>query len=100
MTAPKSKTSESSSGTFEYPHVPLSFKERKRLSDTLFYLSRDIPSLTSDVANLLKVAREKDEWDLAISELLTQTIVGLYCREGDHRLDGLRTYMLSLGISC
>lgn len=86
-------------GDFDYPHVPLSFQGRKRLSDTLFFLSKDIPTVTGDVASLLRTAREEDEWDLAVAEILTQVVVGLYCSEGDHRLDGLRTYLLNIGIS-
>lgn len=88
------------SDTYQYPHVPLSFAERKRLSDTLFYLSRDVPSMSRDIASLLRGARERQEWDLAVAELLTQVIVCRYCREGDHRLDGLHYYLLRMGISC
>ena len=85
---------------FQYPHVPLSFTERKRLSDALFLLSKEIPNMSREVANLLRNAREHDEWDLAVAEILTQVVVGLYCAEGDHRLDGLQQYLLRLGISC
>jgi hypothetical protein len=49
---------------------------------------------------LLRAARENGEWDLAVAELLTQVIIGLYCGEGDTRLDGLQRYLLGLGISC
>jgi hypothetical protein len=80
--------------------MPLTFTERKRLSDTLFFLSKEIPALTRDAAEILRAAREKDEWDLALAEVLTQVVVGLYCGEGDHRLDGLQQYLLGIGISC
>eukprot|EP00980_Cylindrotheca_fusiformis_P004727 scaffold1004_cov105-Cylindrotheca_fusiformis.AAC.10 len=85
---------------FQYPPVTLTFRERKRLSDTLFFLSKEIPNMTMPVATSLRVAREKNEWDLSVAELLTQIVVGLYCREGDHRLDGLQDYLIRLGISC
>ena len=85
--------------SFEYPHVPLTFLGRKRLTDTLFYLSRSIPSVTGDVASLLRMARERDEWDLAVAEVLTQVVICIHCSEGDYRLDGLRKYLLKIGIS-
>lgn len=85
---------------YQYPHVPLTFQERKRLSDTLFFLSKEIPDMTVPVASLLRTARDRNEWDLCVSELLTQIVVGLYCREGDHRLDGLEDYLLRLGVAC
>jgi hypothetical protein len=88
------------STSYQYPAVPLSFAERKRMSDTLFYLSREIPSMTTDCAAALRAARQNREWDLAVAELLTQIVVGLYCSETDSRLDGLRQYLLTIGISC
>jgi hypothetical protein len=84
---------------FEYPPIPVSFHSRKQMSDTLFYLSRSIPSITGEVAPLLQTAREREEWDLAVAELLTQVVVALYCVEGDHQLEGLRRYLLNLGVS-
>jgi hypothetical protein len=85
---------------YEYPPVPLTFKERKRLSDTLFFLSKEIPTMATDVAASLRAARRKDEWDLAVAELLTQVVVGVYCAEGDHCMDGLHHFLLGIGISC
>ncbi len=85
--------------SYKYPHVPLTFLGRKRLTDTLFYLSQSIPSVTADVASLLRMARERDEWDLAVSEVLTQVVVCIHCSEGDHRLDGLKNYLLRIGIA-
>ena len=85
---------------YHYPVIPLSFSERKRMSDTLFYLSQEIPTVTSDCATILRMARQNKEWDIAVAELLTQVVVALYCGEGDMRLDGLQHFLLSLGISC
>lgn len=86
-------------GSYEYPHVPLTFLGRKRLTDTLFCLSQSIPSVMTDVACLLRMARERDEWDLAIAEVLTQVVVCIHCPDGDYRLNGLRNYLLKIGIS-
>lgn len=83
-----------------YPPVEPTYSERKRLSDTLFLLTREIPSMTAECAVVLRDAREKGDWDQAIAELLTQVSVGLYCGEGDIMLDGLQQYLLTLGISC
>lgn len=96
---PRSKDKHDSA-EFQYPHVALTFRERKRLSDTLFFLSKEIPNTTIPVASLLRAARDKNEWDLSVAELLTQIVVGLYCREGDHELDGLQDYLMRLGVSC
>ena len=85
---------------YHYPAVALSFAERKRLSDTLFHLSQEIPTVTSDCATILRLARQNNEWDIAVAELLTQVVVALYCGEGDVRLDGLQQYLLSIGVSC
>ena len=85
---------------YQYPPVPLTFAERKRLSDTLFCLCKEIPGMTSDCAGILRDARDKDDWDQAVAELLTQVVVGLYCGEGDSQLDGLQQYLLTLGVSC
>ena len=93
-------TSATDSGQYRYKAIPLTFAERKRLSDTLFFLSREIPNMTSDCASILRDARKDNEWDTAIAELLTQIVVGLYCGEGDSRLDGLQHYLLALGVSC
>jgi len=85
---------------YRYPAIALSFSERKRLSDTLFFLSKEIPSITTDCAAALREARRSNEWDLAVAELLAQVVVGLFCCEGDVRLEGLQRYLLTLGISC
>eukprot|EP00536_Pseudo-nitzschia_multiseries_P004959 jgi/Psemu1/11363/gm1.11363_g len=85
--------------SFDYPHVPLTYSGRKRLTDTLFYLSQRIPSVMADVASLLRLARERDEWDLAVAEVLTQVVVCIHCLEGDYQLGGLRNYLLKIGIA-
>jgi hypothetical protein len=85
---------------FVYPPVPLPFEQRRRLSDTLFALARQVPRLNEECAGLLRSARRNDEWDLGVAQLLCQLVVGLYCAEGDHRLDGLKHYLLRMGISC
>lgn len=95
-----SKEDEESTTAYHYPPIPLTFAERKRLSDTLFHLSKEIPNMTADCASILREARKNNEWDQAVAELLTQIVVGLYCGEGDTCLDGLQQYLLSLGIAC
>jgi hypothetical protein len=87
-------------GDFEYPPVPLSFSERKKLSDTLFALTKEIQHLTEEVSAILHEARERELWDLAVAEVMTQVVVALYCGEGDKRLDGLQHYLLAIGIAC
>jgi len=91
----------SNNNSYEYQHVPLTFAGRKRLTDTLFYFCRTHlpPSVTADVAALLRMAREKNEWDVAVSEVMTQVVVCIHCSEGDYQLDGLRHYLLKIGIS-
>jgi hypothetical protein len=87
-------------GAYQYPTIDLTFAERKKLSDTLFVWSRGIPHLMEECSSILDEARTKDSWDLAVAELLAQLAVALYCQEGDRCLDGLKNYLLSLGISC
>lgn len=98
---PSSQDDDSGQGSkYQYPSVPLSFNERKRLSDILFFFSKQVLNLTVDIAASLRIAREKEEWDMAVAQLLTQIIVGLHCVKDDHRLDGLKRYLLEMGISC
>lgn len=91
---------EDTSLQYQYAVIPLTFAERKRMSETLFHLTKEIPTMTADCAAVLREARENAEWDLAVAELLTQVVVGLYCDDSDIRLDGLQQYLLSLGVSC
>jgi hypothetical protein len=88
------------SGGYVYPVLPLPYAQRKRLSDNLFSLSNDVPKLTDECAQVLREAREKDMWDLAVAELMTQVIVIIHCNERDYRFEGLRQYLLTLGIAC
>lgn len=92
--------SKEDSTSFNYPAVPLPFLQRKRLSDTLFALARQLPHMADECASHLRRARANDEWDLAVAQLLCQLVVGLYCAEGDNVLDGLKRYLLRMGIAC
>lgn len=83
-----------------YAPLPLPYAQRKRLSDNLFTLSNDVPKLTNECAQVLREAREKDMWDLAVAELMTQVIVIIHCSDRDYRFEGLRQYLLTLGIAC
>jgi hypothetical protein len=85
---------------FTYPSLPLPYAQRKRLSDNLFSLSKEVPQLTDECAGVLREAREKDLWDLAVAQLMTQVVVVVHCHAGDSRFEGLRNYLLTLGISC
>jgi hypothetical protein len=93
-------SSTKSADAFNYPSLPLPYAQRKRLSDNLFSLSNEVPKLTDECAQVLREAREKDMWDLAVAELMTQVIVIIHCPEGDNRFEGLRQYLLTLGIAC
>ena len=84
---------------YTYPALPLPYAQRKRLSDNLFSLSQKIPQLTKECSSVLREAREKDMWDLAVAELMTQVIVVIHCHDGDSRFEGLRQYLLTLGIA-
>lgn len=90
----------SSGDSFNYPVLPLPYAQRKKLSDNLFSLSNEVPKLTDECAQVLREAREKDMWDLAVAELMTQVVVVIHCHEGDHRFEGLRQYLLTIGIAC
>jgi hypothetical protein len=84
---------------FTYPALPLPYAQRKRLSDNLFSLSKEVPQLTDECAAVLREARERDLWDLAVAELMTQVVVVVHCHDGDMCFEGLRRYLLTLGIS-
>lgn len=90
----------SSPDAFTYPALPLPYAQRKRLSDNLFSLSKEVPQLTDECAAVLREAREKDMWDHAVAELMTQVVVVVHCHGADSRFEGLRRYLLTLGISC
>lgn len=92
--------SKNRSGAYTYPSLPLPYAQRKRLSDNLFALSKEVPQLTDECAVVLREAREKDMWDLAVAELMTQVVIVIHCHEADTRMEGLRQYLLTLGIAC
>jgi len=98
MITPSKKTS--LPDAYTYPSLPLPYAQRKRLSDNLFSLSKEIPQLTDECAVVLRKARVKDMWDLAVAELMTQVVVVIHCTNGDCRFEGLRHYLLTLGIAC
>ena len=85
---------------YTYPPLPLPYAQRKRLSDNLFALSKEVPQLTDECAVVLREARERDMWDLAVAELMTQVVVIIHCNGDDSRFEGLRHYLLTLGIAC
>ena len=85
---------------YTYPALPLPYAQRKRLSDNLFALSKEVPQLTDECAVVLREARERDMWDLAVAELMTQVVVIIHCSGSDCRFEGLRHYLLTLGIAC
>jgi len=94
------KSRKSACKPYVYASLPLPYAQRKRLSDNLFSLSNEVPKLTDECAQVLREAREKDMWDLAVAELMTQVIVIIHCSDRDHRFEGLRQYLLTLGIAC
>jgi len=96
----QTKLRKSAGKPFVYASLPLPYAQRKRLSDNLFSLSNEVPQLTDECAQVLREAREKDMWDLAVAELMTQVIVIIHCSDRDHRFEGLRQYLLTLGIAC
>mmetsp|Transcript_17347 Transcript_17347/g.37733 ORF Transcript_17347/g.37733 Transcript_17347/m.37733 type:complete len:439 (-) Transcript_17347:170-1486(-) len=94
-------SSSSSENDYVYPQVPLTFTQRKSMSDALFSLSKLVPELTDECGLVLTEARKRDQWDLAVAELMTQVICVLHCSpEKDYTLEGLRKYLMGLGIVC
>ena len=86
---------------YTYPSLPLPYSQRKRLSDNLFALSKEVPQLTDECAVVLREARERDMWDQAVAELMVQVVTVIYCHaEDDRRMVGIRQYLLALGIAC
>ncbi|KAL7490162.1 hypothetical protein ACHAW6_015895 [Cyclotella cf. meneghiniana] len=85
------------SRSYDYPSLPVPYAQRKRMSNAVFALSKNIPGLTDECAVVLSEARKKDAWDFAVAELMTQVIVLTHCDEGDSRLEGLSKYLLTLG---
>ena len=95
-----SKIIDNNPDAFTYPALPLPYAQRKRLSDNLFSLSKEIPQLTDECASALREARERDLWDLAVAELMTQVVVVVHCHNNDMSFEGLRRYLLTLGFTC
>ncbi len=91
---------ETNHNAFEYPAMPLTFRQRKSASDSLFEFCQEITGLTEECSSVLHQARKTDLWDLAIAELIVQTLVMLYCPSNDYTLEGLKRYLLTMGISC
>ena len=86
---------------YHYAAVPLPYGQRKRLSDKLFGVSKEVPNLTDECAHVLREARKRDMWDTAVAELYAQVLVAMACPSQDERLDGLRWHLLTEhGIAC
>lgn len=85
---------------YQYPLVPTPYDQRKEMGDTLFALSKEVPSLADSCATILREAREMDEWDQAVAELTTQVLVVLKCEEDDCTMEGLMRHLNGLGIAC
>lgn len=93
-------TTTSSYGSYTYPKLPLTYSQKKCMSDSLFNLSKSRDGLVDECALVLEEAKQTASWDLAVAELLTQVLVAIHCQKGDNTLEGLRQYLLSFGISC
>jgi len=100
VTPSKELSSDRNSTSFKYPTLPLTYGQRKKMSDSLFTLSKEVKGLTDECAEVLAEARETDSWDLAVAELITQIIIVIHCSKDDKRLEGLQHYLMTLGISC
>mmetsp|Transcript_10654 Transcript_10654/g.13484 ORF Transcript_10654/g.13484 Transcript_10654/m.13484 type:complete len:716 (+) Transcript_10654:229-2376(+) len=94
-----STDSSKSDTSYVYPTIPLTYGQRTCMSDSLFNLTKERSGLTDACAEILRDVKETT-WDLAVAELMTQTLVILHCPIGDRTLNGLRRYLLSMGISC
>ena len=90
----------SQQGSYSYPPIPLTYLQRQSMSDSLFNLSKTRFGLMDECSKVLEEAQRMDSWDQAVAELITQVAVVLHCTNGDHRLEGLRQYLLTYGISC
>mmetsp|Transcript_35685 Transcript_35685/g.76216 ORF Transcript_35685/g.76216 Transcript_35685/m.76216 type:complete len:368 (+) Transcript_35685:174-1277(+) len=94
------KKQKTSGVRYLYPALPLPYGQRKRISNAMFAMSKSIPGLTDECASVLAEARQRDAWDFAVAQLMTQVIVVTHCSVEDSRLDGLSKYLLTLGIAC
>jgi hypothetical protein len=84
---------------FRYPTVPLTMAHRTSMSKFLFDLCQQVDGLTEICAEVLSKAGETESWDLVVAELITQSLVIIHCPPEDQKLDGLRNYLLTIGIS-
>ena len=82
---------------YSYPPLPLPYGQRKRISNAMFSMSKDIPGLTDECAKMLGEARRRDSWDFAVAQLMTQVVVLRHCSIEDSSLSGLSKYLLTLG---
>lgn len=87
-------------GDFKYPTLPLTFHQRKKASEDLFKLCQGLSGLADECAKILRVARESDNWDLAIAEMTTQMLVIIHCPPSDDTLEGVKQHLMTMGISC
>lgn len=88
------------SGSFVYPTLPLTYLQRYSMSDSLFNLCKERFGLVEECSCILDEAKRSDAWDLAVAELTTQVLLILYCPIEDRTLEGLRKYLMLMGISC
>jgi hypothetical protein len=92
---------ERSDDSYVYLPIPIPFSQRKQLSEYLLNLSTSHSSaLRDECATVLNEGRQRDMWDLAVAELLTQVLVLIHCHASDVRLDGLSIHLRTMGISC
>lgn len=82
-----------------YPTIPLTMAQRTSMSKFLFDLCQQVNGLTEICTDVLSNARETESWDLVVAELITQSLVIIHCPPEDQKLDGLRDFLLTIGIS-
>ena len=88
------------SNPYVYRAIPLPYSQRKNISNAMFAMSKTLPGLTDECAHVLGEARRRDVWDFAVAELMVQVVMLTRCGADDDRLDGLRTWLLGVGVSC
>jgi hypothetical protein len=90
----------SSYGSYNYTELPLTFIQRRCMSDSLYNLLKGNRGLLDEVSNVLNEAQQSQFWDVAVAELMAQVLVLKHCPIGDKTLEGLRRCLLEFGISC
>ena len=88
------------SNPYVYRALPLPYSQRKNISNAMFAMSKSLPGLTDECAHVLGEARRRDVWDFAVAELMVQVVLLTRCGVDDDRLDGLRSWLLGVGVSC